>query len=184
MSLLKERDFNSPTFTPSTTTIYNSDKTQGYSHRNYHPVTAQDRSWCLLQLYGAVKKQSNLLIPDQEKIFLVPAKCVNDTDFYVFFLFMIRVQRISRELFDGRVSKAFLIWHWCMIVSLLWKKCCMKCGIWNQVSHLNFSGSCTVRQLLKLSSKCEDHIFTCIIIVAFNTWISRGASRCQNCMIG
>jgi len=84
VSLLKEHDFNSSTLTPSTTTIYNSGKTQGYSHINYHPVTAQDRSWCLLQLYDAVGKQSNLLIPDQEKIFLVPAKCVNDTDFYVF----------------------------------------------------------------------------------------------------
>lgn len=84
MSLLKERDFNLPTLTPSTTTIYNSGKTQGYSHRNYHPVTAQDLSWCLLQLYDAVGKQRNLLIPDQDKIFLVPVKCVNDTDYYLF----------------------------------------------------------------------------------------------------
>ena len=77
--------------------------------------------------------------------------------------------------------------------NVVWKKCCMKCGIWNQVkiwsSHLldNLSNClmnqwlehCTgiaevmgsnpvespeffrfMRQLLKLSSKCEDHIFT------------------------
>ena len=88
--------------------------------------------------------------------------------------------------------------------NVVWKKCYMKCCIWNQVkvcyiprtwkhepnnltcsqlcdfiaqlvralhrhrrghgsrmrlSHLNFSGSC-MRQLLKLSSKCEDHIFS------------------------
>ena len=72
--------------------------------------------------------------------------------------------------------------------NVVWKKCYMKCGVWNQLkiwsSHLldnlsNCLEHCTgiaevmgsnpvespeffrfMRQLLKLSSKCEDHIFS------------------------
>ena len=54
--------------------------------------------------------------------------------------------------------------------NVVWKMCYMKCGVWNQMkiwsSHLLDSNPVEspeffrfMRQLLKLSSKCEDHIF-------------------------
>ena len=78
-----------------------------------------------------------------------------------------------------RMRTTILLWLGKFII---WKKCYMHCGVWNQMkiwsSHLldnlsnlsNLSNGISnpvespeffrfMRQLLKLSSKCEDHIF-------------------------
>ena len=42
--------------------------------------------------------------------------------------------------------------------NVVWKMCYMKCGVWNQMKIWSSHLLDNLRQLLKLSSKCKDHI--------------------------